>query len=31
MPRDYKSEYENYHSKSDQKKIELVEMVLDEC
>ena len=20
MPRDYKSEYENYHSKSDQKK-----------
>jgi len=28
--RDYKSEYKNYHSKSEQKKIELVEMVQEE-
>ena len=31
MARDYKSEYKNYHSKSEQKKkIEPLEMVQDE-
>ena len=28
--RNYKSEYANYHSKPEQKKIELVEMVQEE-
>jgi hypothetical protein len=28
--RDYKKEYKNYHSKPDQKKIELEEMVQEE-